>query len=130
MTTTDPAPSLMDNLEFMAELENMEGPKRVASSNQLSDRVHEMKDGFVPAQPRPRLRVVAPERAAAARRARQSIPDRNVFHPAPLEQDEQDDETSVTIPARVAALAVMASALAGAGAAALVFHARLAQLFQ
>jgi hypothetical protein len=124
MPTTDGEPSLMDNLEFMAELEKMDGgPKPAASSTQLLDRVHETEDRLVPAQSR--FHRVAHERAPR-RRARESAPDRNVYQAVPLEEDEQDDETSVTIPARVAAFAVIASGLAGVGAAALVFHARLA----
>jgi hypothetical protein len=130
MPIADGEPSLMDNLEFMAELEKMDGgPKSAASSTQLLDRVHETEDGLVPAQSR--FHRVAHERAPR-HRARESAPDRNVYHAVPLEgdeQDEQDDETSVTISARVAALAVIASGLAGVGAAALVFHARLALFF-
>jgi hypothetical protein len=129
--TTHAAPSLMDDLQFMAELETMEAvPKAPVPPAHLLEHVRKMEDGFVPGQPR--LHVHESERLRA-KRLRTIMPDRNAFQPAPLEPDEeldryqQDDETSVTISARVAAFAIMASGLTGAGAAALVFHARLAQ---
>jgi hypothetical protein len=130
--TTHAAASLMDDLQFMAELETMEAvPKAAVAPSQLLDHVRKMEDGFVPGQPR--LHVHASERSHI-KRPHAILPDRNVFQPAPLEPDEEldeyqhDDETSVTISARVAAFAIMASGLAGVGAAALVFHARLAQI--
>ncbi len=131
---THAAPSLMDDLQFMAELETMEAvPKAPAAPAQLLEHVRKMEDGFVPGQPR--LHVHPSERSHT-KRPRAIMPDRNVFQPAPLEPDEEfeqyepDDETSVTISARVAAFAIMAAGLAGIGAAALVFHAGLAQFLQ
>jgi hypothetical protein len=132
--TTLAAPSLLDDLQFVAELETMEVvPKPPAPHDELLEHVHQMDDGFVPRPPG--LHVPASERSHTTR-PRAAMPDRNAFQPAPLEpheefdQYEHDDETSVTISARVAAFAIMASGLAGAGAAALVFHARLAQFLQ
>jgi hypothetical protein len=125
------APSLMDDRQFMAELETMEvAPKPPAPKDEWLEHVHQMDDGFVPRQPG--LHVPASERSHTTR-PRAAMQDRNAFQPAPLEPDEafdryrHDDETSVTFSARVAAFAITASGLAGAGAAALVFHARLAQ---
>ena len=127
-TTNAATPSLMDNFEFITELETMDKARQVATlPTPLLDRVHEMEDGFVPGQTR--LHTTAAKRSVD-HSAREGMPDRNAFHPAPLEEDEQDDETSVTISARVAAFAVMASGLAGAGVAALVFHERLALLLR
>jgi hypothetical protein len=132
LPNTHAAPSLMDDLQFMAELATMEALPRVpAPPAQLLEHVRGMEDGFVPGQPP--LHVHASERARANRR-RTIMPDRNTFQPAPIEPDEEfdqyqhDDETSVTISARVAAFAITVLGLAGVGAAALVFHARLAQI--
>jgi hypothetical protein len=137
LPTTHAATSLMDDRQFMAELEMMEAvPKAPVPPAQLLEHARTMEDGFVPGQPR--LHVHASGRSHHTGRPRTitPVPDRNAFHPAPLEADDafqeyqHDDETSVTISARVAAFAIMASGLAGAGAAALVFHARLAQFLQ
>ena len=132
--TTLAAPSLLDDLQFMAELETMEAvPTAPVPPAQLFEHVRKMEDGFVPEHPR--LQVHAPE-PSRINKPRAIMPDRNAFQPAPLVPDEefdqyqQDDEPSVTISTRVAAFAIMASGLAGAGAAALVFHARLAQFLQ
>ena len=132
--TTHVASSLMDDQQFMAELETMEAvPKAPFAPAQLLEHARKMEDGFVPGQPR--LHVHASERSHT-KRPHAIMPDRNVFQPAPLEPDEEfgpyqhDDETSVTISARVAAFAITASGLAGVGAAALIFHARLAQFLQ
>ena len=128
--TTLATPSLLDDLQFMAELEAIEVVPTAPVPPTLLEHVRKMEDGFVPDQPR--LHVHAPE-PSHTKRPRAIMPDRNAFQPAPFEPDgevdqyEHDDETSVTISARVAAFAIMASGLAGAGAAALVFHARLAQ---
>ena len=132
-TATHAAPSLMDDRQFTAELETMEAvPKAPVPPAQLLEHVLQMEDGFVPGQVR--LHVHASELLRAKRR-RAIMPDRNAFQPAPVEPDEEfdqydqyqnDDETSVTITARVAAFAITASGLAGVGAAAFVFHARLA----
>jgi hypothetical protein len=117
---TNAAPSLMDNLEFLNELESMDGaPVAVVPATHLLDRVRAMEDGFVPGQPR--LHVVSTGRSTD-----HSTPDRNAFHPAPIEDDDEDDETSVTISTRVATFAVTVSGLAGVCAAAVVFHERLA----
>jgi hypothetical protein len=131
-TAAHAAPSLMDDLQFMAELETLEAvPKAPVPPTQLLEHVRTMEDGFVPGQVR--LHVHASERSHA-KRPRAIMPDRNTFQPAPLEPDEEfdqyqnDDETSVTISARVAAFAITASGLAGVGAAAFVFHARLLQI--
>jgi hypothetical protein len=128
-STSHAAPSLMDDLQFMAELETMEAvPKAPSPPALLLERARKMEDGFVAGQPR--LHVHASERSHT-KRPRTIAPDRNTFQPAPVEPDEEyqhDDETSVTISARVAAFAIIASGLAGMGAAALVFHARLAQI--
>jgi hypothetical protein len=128
------ATSLMDDLQFMAELETMEAlPKVSFPPTQLLGRARKTEDGFVAGQTH--LHVHASERSHT-KRPRLFAPDRNTFQPAPLEADEEfdqyqhDDETSVTISARVAAFAIMASGLAGVGAAALVFHARLALFLQ
>ena len=125
------APSLMDDRQFMAELETMEAvPKVPSPPAALLERVRKMEDGFAAAQPH--LHVHSSERSHT-KRPRSIAPDRNTFQPAPLEADEEyqhDDETSVTISARVAAFAILVSGLAGVGAAALVFHARLAQFLQ
>ena len=132
LPATHAAPSLMDDLQFMVELETMEAvPRAPSAPAQLLEHARTMEDGFVAGQPR--LHVHASERSRA-RRLRPTTPDRNTFQPAPLEPDEEfdqyqhDDETSVTISARVAALAITVSGLAGVAAAALVFHARLAQI--
>ncbi len=128
-STSHAAPSLMDDRQFMAELETMEAvPKVPSPPAPLLERVRRMEDGFVAGQPQ--LHVHVSERSHT-KRPRTIVPDRNTFQPAPLEPDEEyqhDDETSVTVSARVAAFAIMASGLAGVGAAALVFHARLAQI--
>ena len=133
-TAAHAAPSLMDDLQFMDELETMEAvPTAPVPPAELFEHVREMEDGFVPEHPR--LQVHAPE-PSRINKPRAIMPDRNAFQPAPLVPDEefdeyqQDDEPSVTISTRVAAFAIMASGLAGAGAAALVFHARLAQFLQ
>ena len=129
--TAHTAPSLLDDRQFMAELETMEVvAKPPAPQGELLEHVHQMDDGFVPRQPG--LHVPASERSHTTR-PRAAMQDRNAFQPAPLEPDEQfdhyphDDETSVTFSARVAAFAITAAGLAGVGVAALVFHARLAQ---
>jgi hypothetical protein len=126
MPNREDARSLMDNSEFVAELETLDGANAVASaSRQLLDHPYETDR-----QPEPRgRRTVAAERTRD--QSRRSAPDRNVFQPAPVDEDEDDtDETSVTISPRVAAVAVMAAGLVGVGAAALVFHARLAVLLR
>jgi len=123
MPNRDDVPSLMDNSEFVAELETLDAANAVASStSRLLDHAYEANR-----QPEPRhRRLVATERSRNHIR-RSTFPDRNVFEPAPVDEDlDVEDETSVTISTRVAAFAVVASGLAGMGAAALVFHARLA----
>lgn len=123
-----PVPSLMDNLEFIAELDTMDRvPDSGPSPSSTLDLVHAMDDGLEPQQSR--LHAVAPE-PSGYHGERQGSRDRNAIHPAPIEPDEADDETSVTVSARAAAFAVMGSALFGVGAAVLVFHERLALLLR
>jgi hypothetical protein len=123
MPNRDAAKSLMDNSEFIAELETLDGANAAASySSQLLDHPYEADRQ----REQRRRHLVVPERSRDHSR-RSTLPDRNVFQPTPVDEEvDAEDETSVTISTRAAAFAVMASGLVGVIAAAAVFHARLA----